>query len=196
MLIRSFSRSGPVYEAEGTGGGGTPPAPTPNPAPTPTEPRTYTADYVHGVREEAKSHRLRAVEAEGKLAAAEKALQDATNAATTAATAANTRLINAELRGAARVEGIVDLDALRLLDISAITLSDQGEVVIPEGFWAKAREAKPWMFGTATPPAPVVPGTTGNPARPPAPAAPGTKHVRDMSAAEADAEERRLLGRR
>ena len=56
------------------------------------------------------------------------------------------RLLQAELRTAAVRAGMVDLDGLKLLDTSQVTLNDRDEVVGAEALMAQMRRAKPWLF--------------------------------------------------
>ncbi len=73
------------------------------------------------------------------------------------------RLMRAELKAHALRAGMVDLDGLKLLDTSRLTLNDRDEVVGAEVLMAEARRSKPWLFGgassasTATPPPPQAP---------------------------------------
>ncbi|PZP48529.1 MAG: hypothetical protein DI601_00130 [Azospirillum brasilense] len=131
------------------------------------------------------------------MTAAEKARTDAEGAAAQARTTFDQRLIRSELRAAAKAEGLVDMDLLSLFDTSAVKLGEDGEVVLPEGLFAKFREAKPWAFGTPTTGAGTgAPGSTSNPARPPAPANPGARNAKDLSQADFDAELKRMMGGR
>jgi hypothetical protein len=118
---------------------------------------------------EAKAHRLKAERLETELTAAQaaQAAKEAEYATSKAASetvitatqaAANARIIKAELKAAAIQAGMVDLDALKMLDTSKITIDDDGEVVGADTLIAAAQKDKPYLFGatktssTATPP--------------------------------------------
>ena len=117
-----------------------------------SEPETFFRSYVHELREEAKAFRLRAqghesarvVEAE-KAAAAVKA--EAEQAIASARAEAETRIKHAELRAHAIKAGIVDLDALKLLDASALKMNEAGEVEGADALIDAAKKAKPYLFG-------------------------------------------------
>jgi hypothetical protein len=115
--------------------------------------------YEKRLRTENAKYRLEAKTAKEQLTAREAALlADKEQAVTETRTAANQRIIRAELKAAALAAGIVSVDALKMIDTSAITLDDQGEVVVPDDFWTKQKAAYPFAFGqpstssTATPP--------------------------------------------
>ena len=56
------------------------------------------------------------------------------------------RLVQAELRTEAVRAGMVDLDGVRLLDVSGLVLGPDGIEGAGE-LIARMREAKPWLFG-------------------------------------------------
>ena len=144
------------------------------------------------LREESAGHRTRAKTAEETATAAKaetaKAKKDADDAiaaakteadakVTAAQTAANERIIRAELKAEAIKAGMIDLDGLKLLDTSKVTIGDDGEVKIPDKFFEEAKVAKPWLFAAA--------GTsTSSTATPPKPGDPGPKAAKDMTADE------------
>ena len=72
------------------------------------------------------------------------------------------RLIRAELKAQAMRAGMVDLDGLKLVDASVLTLDDAGEVQGAVALMQSLRRTKPWLFvganasSAATPP-PVEP---------------------------------------
>jgi hypothetical protein len=75
----------------------------------------------------------------------------------------DTRLILAELKIEALRFGMVDLDGLKLLDLSAAKLNERGEVDGAAQLMTQLKKAKPWLFGapssssaTAAPPAQPV----------------------------------------
>jgi hypothetical protein len=60
----------------------------------------------------------------------------------------DTRLIRSEMKAEAIRAGIIDLDGLKLLDLSTITLNEKGEIDDAPGLMARFKKAKPWLFGT------------------------------------------------
>jgi hypothetical protein len=115
-------------------------------------------------------------EAGEKSVAAEKATKEAGERVTQA-------LRDAALKVAARDAGIHDLDALKLLDTSAVKVGEDGTVTIPDKFFDEAKTAKPYLFkltGTDT-------GDTSSKAKPPGESKTTTKKVGDMAPAERQA---------
>lgn len=158
----------------------TPPTPTP-PAPAPTPgPETFSKDYVHELREENKGWRLKAQEKEQAAKAAEdaaaKAAAEAAEKVAQAETAANQRIIRAELKAAALKAGMVDLDGLKLADLSGVKLNDAGEVEGADKLMEDLKKAKPYLFGTQQ--------HSSNPGNPPNPNPPAAKKAMEMSDAE------------
>ena len=102
-------------------------------------------------------------------------------ARTAADTTAAQRVIAAEVRAAAVKAGMVDLDGVKLLDLSTLTMGEDGTVPGIDAILTAAKEGKPYLFGT-----PIK--TTTVPGVPPkADDAGGPKHVRDMTDAERSA---------
>lgn len=56
------------------------------------------------------------------------------------------RIVQAELRAEAMRAGIVDMDGLKLADISPARLNDRGEVEGAGQVIAQLRRNKPWLF--------------------------------------------------
>lgn len=149
-------------EPGATGGGGqTPPAGGQGAGNT--SPQTFSHEYVRELREENKKWRLQHEEAATKTKAAEdaatKAAQDAKDATTAAQSAADQRVIRAELKAVAIKAGMVDVDGLKLADLSTIKLDDKGEVEGADALIEALKKAKPYLFGvtqhsssTGTPP--------------------------------------------
>jgi hypothetical protein len=173
------------------------PAATPAPAPVPTgakrDPDTFSRDYVKDLREELKGWRLTAKDHQTKLeaaeaarAAAEAAMAEKVSAAeaalaekvSAAEKAANDRILRAELKTAALKAGMVDLDGLKLADLTKVTLDESGEVQGADELMASLKEAKPYLFGQP------VQGTSST-----APA-PKPGDVKPKTAKEMSAEER------
>lgn len=85
---------------------------------------------------------------------------------------AEARLIQAELKAEAVRAGMVDLDGLKLLDVSAITLSETGEVADAAGHMQRLKRAKPWLFGGSS---------SSVAAHPPRPEPPRQRHASELS---------------
>ncbi|MDE2353839.1 MAG: hypothetical protein KGL17_02340 [Betaproteobacteria bacterium] len=180
-----------LVEGEGAGGGGggsTPPAP----APRPPEPETFSKDYVRELREENKGWRLKHSEAEQKAKTADDAAKAAQAAADAkvadAAKAANDRVIRAELKAAALKAGMVDLDGLKLADLSTVKINETtGEVEGAEALMEAMKKAKPYLFGAAS---------TSHGGTPPKPGDPKPKSATEMTAEEyAAARQKAIRGR-
>lgn len=150
------------------------------------KPREPT-EYEKRLRRENASERVKRKQIEADLTAARKAIEEKEAAAlamverarSETAAAMNERLMRAEMKAAALAAGMVDLDGLKLLDLSGVKLDEAGEVKIPEGFFDKAKAAKPYLFGAKA--------TTSTPTTPPAAEAPAQKSAREMSSAELSA---------
>lgn len=59
------------------------------------------------------------------------------------------RLIAADLRTEAVRAGMVDIDGLKLIDLTGIRLDDSDKVIGGRKLMADLRRAKPWLFGAA-----------------------------------------------
>ena len=171
----------------GSAGAGNPPAP----APAPPEPQTFSREYVQELRQESAAQRTSRKAAEEKLTAAEaaaaKATADAAETVTKATTAANERIIRAELKAEAIKAGMVDLDGLKLADLSKVKLNEAGEVEGADALMTELKKAKPYLFGATQ--------NTSNPAgAPPKPGEAKPKLATEMSKAEY-AEQRKNIAR-
>jgi hypothetical protein len=126
---------------------------------------TFSREYVQELRSENASYRTRAVDAEKKAQEAEtkaaekeaaaeakatKAAADADAKVKETHTASDQRIIRAELKAEAIKAGMVDLDGLKLADLSTVTLDDKGEVVGAEAMLKALKEAKPYLFKEAS----------------------------------------------
>ncbi len=98
------------------------------------------------------------------------------------------RLIKAELKAEALRAGMVDLDGLKLLDMTDLHLTQTGEVADAPALLAKLKRAKPWLFGVAMSSSPA--------ANPPRPEPPRARHANDLSHEEWLAARAALLRRR
>lgn len=192
-LLRGLLRRGgymaPEGGGEGGGGGGG------VGAPTPPEPQSFSVDYVRELRAENKGYRLKHQEAETKLAKALADLETATKGAeemvkkatTETQTAADQRVIRAELKAAAVKAGMVDLDGLKLADLSKVKLNPEtGEVEGADALMEEMKKGKPYLFGSTN---------TGSTEKPPKPGDPASKKATEMTPQEyADARKAAISG--
>jgi Phage minor structural protein GP20 len=175
MPILNLMKKHRLFEGDpgNTGGaGGTPP--------TPPNPQTFSHEYVRELREENKKWRLQHEEATGKAKAAEeaaaKAKADADAASATHKTAADERVIRAELKAVAIKAGMVDIDGLKLADLSTVKLDDKGEVVGADALIEALKKAKPYLFGSTQ--------SSSTPNTPPSGTPPAAKKAMEMTDAE------------
>jgi hypothetical protein len=87
----------------------------------------------------------------------------------------DTRLIRAEMKAEAIRAGMIDLDGLKLLDLSTVKLNEKGEIDDAPGLMAQFKKAKPWLFGTSS---------SSNPMSAPLAQAPRQKHATEMTRTE------------
>jgi len=96
------------------------------------------------------------------------------------------RIINSALRAEATTAGLLDMDALRLIDpaeMEKLTVDDAGVVAGAKPLIEAMKRAKPFLFGQ---------GNTSSPNQPPTKTPPAMKHARDMTDEEfAEANRRR-----
>ena len=114
----------------------------------------FSREYVHELREENKAARVAKLEAEGKVKAAEdlaaKHLTDAEAKTKTIESDANDKVMRAELRALAREAGILDLDDLKLMDVSGMKVDKDGNVTGAAELIKVFKEAKPYKFKEVT----------------------------------------------
>lgn len=167
----------------GSSGGGGSPSP---------QPETFSKEYVRELREENKGYRLKAHEAERKAQEAEERIKKASEEADakiaeankSAKEAANDRVIRAELRTAALKAGMVDLDGLKLADLSKVKLNEEtGEVEGADDLMKELKEAKPYLFQSSA--------NTSNPDKPPPKKQDSPKKATEMSNEEWEAEKKK-----
>lgn len=119
--------------------------------PAKTAPETFTREYVTELREENKSWRHKHSESETARKTAEDAAKNADTASQgkikEAQTAADQRVIRAELKAAAVEAGMVDLDVLKLVDLSKVKLNEAGEVEGAKELMDGLKKSKPHFFG-------------------------------------------------
>jgi hypothetical protein len=85
------------------------------------------------------------------------------------------RLIRAELKAEAIRAGMIDMDGLKLVDLSNLKLRDDGEVEGAPALMAHLKKAKPWLFGATS---------SSSSATPPPAQAPRQKLATEMTDAE------------
>jgi len=90
-------------------------------------------------------------------------------------TAAPKDRIDAELKSLATGAGLIDMDGLKLADLSKVKINEAGEVEGAAEVMDALKKAKPYLFGGAS---------TSSSHRPPPPPGKQTKHVMDMTAEE------------
>ncbi|MEX3933280.1 hypothetical protein AB4Y32_16005 [Paraburkholderia phymatum] len=138
-----------------------PGAPTPAPAAPVAGKETFSREYVQELRQENASYRTRAIEAERKAqeaeakatkaaeeadAKAKKASDDADAKVKDTHTSAEQRIIRAELKAEAIKAGMVDLDGLKLADLSSIKIDEKGDIQGAAELMATLKESKPYLF--------------------------------------------------
>lgn len=116
----------------------------------PEEKTHFSLEYVQELRAENAKYRTSAKEAREQLEAAQNLVkqkgEEADQKVHAATKAANDRIIRAELKAVAIKAGMVDLDGLKLADLSSVVLGDDGEVTGAEDLMTKLKEAKPYLF--------------------------------------------------
>lgn len=165
-----------VYQNQEPGSAGSPPAP-----PAPPEPQTFSREYVAELRQESASYRTARNTSDAAALAATEAAKKATEEADAKVAATNTaadaRILRAELKAEALKAGMVDLDGLKLADMSKVKLNEAGEVEGAEALMTELKKAKPYLFGATQ--------NTSNPlGAPPKPGENKPKLATEMTAAE------------
>ena len=145
-----------------------------------TEPETFSREYVSELRGENATYRTKAKEEAAKREAAEaaaaKAAEEAEAKVKEASAAAEQRIIRAELKAEALKAGMVDLDGLKLADLSKVKLNDKGEVEGAEEMMKALKESKPYLFKEAS--------STSSTQKKPDPKDDKVKTAKDMTEAE------------
>lgn len=158
---------------------------------------SFSREYVSDLREEAKSWRLKAQAAESKIGELTAALDKANSEAKASADGFEAKLkqlteesearvkkasadaadalVRAKIESAATKAGMVDLDGLKLADLSKVKLKDDGSLEGADDALKALKEAKPYLFG--------VTGNSSSPVTPPSPSN-QPKHANEMSDAE------------
>jgi hypothetical protein len=152
-----------LFDVEGKGGGGE----GGDGGGNTVKPETFSREYVTELRNENKTWRTRAQALETETttartaaetaqakaaadieAATKKATTEATERVTKAEAAANARVIRAEVRAAAVKLGMVDLDAIKMLDTTALKLNAEGDIEGVDALLEATKKAKPYLFGS------------------------------------------------
>lgn len=182
LLFGSFLRFS-VDEPGGGGGGG-----SGTPAANADTRASFSREYVSELREEAKTWRLKFQERDGQFNEVSKKLTETEaahkNALTEADTRANQRVMRAELKAHAVKAGLVDMEALGLLDLSSVKFNDKGELEGVDALFEEAKKSKPYLFGAQN---------TGSTEKKPPPAENTPKDVRKLSPAEYEAEKAKMF---
>ena len=97
------------------------------------------------------------------------------------------KLVQAELRTAAARAGMIDLDGVKLVDMSGLSVSDAGDLMEAPEIMARLRQEKPWLFGR---------GSSSSPAVAPRATPPKAKTAMEMSVEEWRIARAELLRRR
>jgi Phage minor structural protein GP20 len=173
----------------------TPPGPPPPPPPPPPAPPVHHAppppapppapqgQRIEDVRAEAAGYRIEARTANEKLEAANRdrdriqqeadaRVRAAEQAGQTVAEKIKTRTRDATLRAEAAAAGLADLELLPLIDVSKVTVDDEGNVIGAVEAIAAFKEKKPTYFQPVTQQPPPPPPRTGFAAPPVVPGAP------------------------
>lgn len=155
------------------------------------EAKTFSVEYVRELREENKGWRLKAGQAEKERdehkTAAERATTEADAKVKDVNTASEQRVIRAELKAAALKAGMVDLDGLKLADLSKVKLSESGEVEGAAELMDEMKKSKSWLFTVVT--------HTSTPSEPPPAEPPVGKKATEMSAEEYAAAKSSMLAK-
>lgn len=165
------------------------------PVDTPELPREISETEKKLRREVARyREQVRIAQSERDVACAT-AARERDDAVAAARSDAQSRVLHAELKTHAIRSGILDLDALKLADLNAVSFDEAGNTVGVEDVIAALQSQKPYLFSPD--PSGTVGTTTAQTMRPPQPARPSVVDARNLSREAWHAERERLLaGRR
>lgn len=111
-----------------------------------------------------------------------------------ARTAAERRIVRAEVRAEAIKAGLVHTKGLDMLDLTEAKLDEHGNLVLPDGFFEKAKAEMPFLFAEPKQvQEPAKPQATSNPTQPPPATPPTKKRGMEMTPEEWKAAERALM---
>ena len=97
------------------------------------------------------------------------------------------RLVRAEMKAEAIRAGMIDLDGLKLLDISEVRLNERSEIDGASELMGRFKKSKPWLFGTTSSSSSLSAPAAQNPRQ---------KHATEMTSAEYAAARAALLKHR
>jgi hypothetical protein len=162
---------------------------TPPPkAPPPAE--TFSKEYVHELRADGISARQKATDEAARAKAAEeerdKVKIESDAKVKASKSDADARVIRAELKALAIAAGMVDLDGLKLADLSTVKINKDGEVEGAAEMMEALKKAKPYLFGAAS---------TSTTQRPPTSDKPKPKLATQMTKEEYQAAKAALIAR-
>lgn len=111
---------------------------------------SFSREYVQELREENKSWRLKAQEFQQTVdqikSQSESEIQKSNELVSEAQKLANERIIRAELKASAIAAGMIDLDGLKLADLTSVKLNETGEVEGSDELMQNLKESKPYLF--------------------------------------------------
>jgi predicted RNase H-like nuclease (RuvC/YqgF family) len=128
------------------------------------ENKTFSEEYVKDLRRESANYRQQAKDLQKKAEdadakakelgqSAEAAQQEARKALDETKrlqSAYEQRLIRAELKAAAMEEGLVDMDAFKMMDLSSVKIADDGEITGVKELIGDFKKSKPYLFKEVT----------------------------------------------
>jgi hypothetical protein len=106
-----------------------------------------------------ESWQLRAEQAEAALAQAQREAAE--------------KLLRAELKAEAVQAGMIDLDGIKLIDLSELVTAETGEVLDVSAVLARLKRAKPWLFEQGR--------SSSAAAQAPRPEPPRVRHANELS---------------
>jgi hypothetical protein len=133
----------------------------------------FSREYVTELRRENAHYRTKAKEAEEIAATAAKSAEEGVSKVQQEA---NARIIRSELKAEAIKAGMIDLDGLKLADLTKVKLSETGDVEGAAELLTALKESKPYLFGATS--------NSSTPGNPPPPKSNEPQDVRSMSKEE------------
>jgi chromosome segregation ATPase len=145
--------------------------------------KTFSEEYVKDLRSESARYRNQAKELQKKAEDAEAKANELGKSAETAQqeakkaldetkrlqSAYEQRIIRAELKAAAVEEGLVDMDAFKMVDLSSVKIADDGEITGVKDLISNLKKEKPYLFkavSTSNPAASAPPADANNGEKP------------------------------